>query len=357
MDTKYTHIAQMVARRIEKGDYATQAFPSARKLATDVGVSYLTARKAISHLAQTGTLEQLENGRMEIAQNPKRNQEGMRIAMLVPALQSFAFIEWFDCITHVVQNFGGTVRVVPYVHDNDHLITQTLGGDYDGFFLIPPAEISEPVKQQLQRMVGKVVVLWYDMTDMGHPRLDGGAFLNISKLMAHFHDLGCKRVDCLCTQKKRKLGSVDIRINHWEKALDHHQMSGHLWRWDEPEKLVSEMRAYELTQRMLDSDGPMPDALFCVTNQPVMGVYRCLYDAGLVVGKDIAVGSFGAPERSKLMVPSLTTINTGPSVKYVKQAVQWLLCSGQSKLKSMHLEPTNCKVLIGESSENFVPSH
>ncbi len=357
MQPKYTDIAQMVTRRIEQGDYPTDTFPSARKLASDVGVSYMTARKAIAHLAEAGQLQQLENGRMQIIRPRKSKRHEPRFAFIMPALESFAFLEWLDRINHVVEKMGGNVRPVGYVHGEDKLITETLGADFDGFFIIPPPELSPLLKQQLERMVGRVVVMWYDLTSMGHPRLDGGAFANIDRLVEHFQSRGCRRVDALCTQVKRSIGSTEKRISIWEKALKDRGMTGKLWRYDQPEVSISEQRAYELTQRMLKDKSGKPDALFCVTAQPTVGVYRALHDAGLQVGRDIAVGTFGAPERSQLMIPSLTTVNASPSQGNVELAIKWLLADRKPVLSSLHLEPEICEVIIGESTRDFVPEN
>jgi DNA-binding LacI/PurR family transcriptional regulator len=332
MQPKYTDIAQMVTRRIEQGDYPTDTFPSARKLASDVGVSY-------------------------IIRSRKSKRHEPRFAFIMPALESFAFLEWLDRISAVVEQMGGSVRPVGYVHGEDKLITETLGADFDGFFIIPPPELSPLLRQQLERMVGRVVVMWYDLTEMGHPRLDGGAFTNIDRLIEHFKSRGCSRIDALCTQTQRTIGSTERRIEHWQQSLAQQGLTGKLWRYDQPEKSISEQRAYELTQRMLKNRSGMPDALFCVTAQPVMGVYRALHDAGVQVGRDIAIGSFGAPERSRLMIPSLTTVNASPSLCNVELAIKWLLADRKPVLTSLHLEPEICDLLIGESSKSFIPGN
>jgi DNA-binding LacI/PurR family transcriptional regulator len=353
MQPKYTDIAQMVVRRIEQGDYATDAFPSARKLASDVGVSYLTARKAIAYLADNGQLQQLDNGRMQIVRPRKSKRHEPRFAFIMPALESFAFLEWLDRINTVVEAMGGSVRPVGFVHGDDKLITETLGADFDGFFLIPPPELSPLLRQQLQRMVGRVIVMWYDLTEMGHPRLDGGAFANIDNLVEHFQSRGCRRIDCLCTQTMRSIGSAELRIVQWRQSLEQRGLEGRLWRYDQPETAISEWRAYELTQRMLSADDARPDAMFCVTAQPVQGVYRALYEADVQIGRDIALGTFGAPERCRLMIPSLTTINASPTQTNVDMAVKWLLADRKPPLPSLHMEPEFCEVIIGESSGSF----
>lgn len=355
MQPKYTDIAEMVVRRIEQGDYPTDTFPSARRLASDIGVSYLTARKAIACLADSGQLQQLDNGRMQIIRLRKSKRHEPRFAFIMPGLESFAFIEWFERISSVVNAMGGNVRPVAYAHGDDRQITETLGSDFDGFFIIPPPELSPLLNQQLQRMVGRVIVMWYDLTAMGHPRLDGGAFANIDRLVAHFQSRGCKRIDCLCTQTQRSIGSTELRIAQWQQSLDDRGLHGKLWRYDMPETSISEWRAYELTQRMLQADGTLPDALFSVTAQPVIGIYRALHEAGLQVGRDIALGTFGAPERCGLMIPSLTTINASPSGANVELAVKWLLADRKPALPSLHMEPVICDVVIGESTKDFKP--
>ena len=64
-------------------------------------------------------------------------------------------------------------------------------------------------------------------------------------------------------------------------------------------------------KKTLDA-GKLPEAFFCNASGSAQGLYRYLYDLGLVPGKDISVFSFGDAKIAEMMTPPLATaINVG----------------------------------------------
>ena len=69
---KYLDVANRLSHRILAGDYHFQPVPAERELALEVGVSHLTARKAIQKLLNEGLLCRMENGRLAVPRRPER---------------------------------------------------------------------------------------------------------------------------------------------------------------------------------------------------------------------------------------------------------------------------------------------
>ena len=66
-EAKYIQIAELFKRRILSGDYEFSSIPGAQRLASEVGVSYLTARQAVQRLIDEKVLERQDTGRLKIA--------------------------------------------------------------------------------------------------------------------------------------------------------------------------------------------------------------------------------------------------------------------------------------------------
>ena len=78
---KSNQIAELLSERIRNADYSVTRLPGARKLATELGVSYLTALHALNQLYDQGVIRRQSNGRFAVAQ-PSREEKRLNIAFL-----------------------------------------------------------------------------------------------------------------------------------------------------------------------------------------------------------------------------------------------------------------------------------
>ena len=73
---KYLEVAEILKSRVLHGDYLVSPMPGERKLAEEIGVSYMTARKALKHLVETGVIAREEDGKA-LPFSPKGLRGGM----------------------------------------------------------------------------------------------------------------------------------------------------------------------------------------------------------------------------------------------------------------------------------------
>ena len=69
---------------------------------------------------------------------------------------------------------------------------------------------------------------------------------------------------------------------------------------------------YDVISKFLQSGKPLPEAFFCISPASAQGLYRYLYDHGIMPGKDISVFSFGSEYIAEMMSPPLAiVVNAG----------------------------------------------
>lgn len=346
---KYPAIAEIIERRIARGDYALNRLPSGRKLSAELGVSYVTARKAIAHLVENGRLERGESGRLRLRdeKSSKQSTRGLEVAMLTPAHDSPSYADWRRALTQSVQARGGVLRPVSYVHVDDPVLTETLDA-FDGVFFVPPDDIPPILRDRLGRTAGKLVTLFHDLTDIGIPCIDGGPPVAIHTLMAHLVGLGHQRIDCVhfsaTGQRSRQ------RIDAWRNATNELGVSGKLHDCPSPAFMAPELHAKQVFDRLLEQDEFNPTALFCTTVQPVLGIYRSAYEHGIKIGSDLSIASFGAADRAAVYTPSLTTLVTGNPIDGVEKGLDWIASAGRGWTRSLMIEPDELELQQGEST-------
>jgi DNA-binding LacI/PurR family transcriptional regulator len=347
MSGKYLQVAEAISQRLRNGDYLLHDFPGERKIALELGVSYLTGRRAIQHLIEKGVLPQRPSGRAVVRRST--GEHALNIAFVQPAFSSPTYNEWRIALERVVGELQGKVRTVPYVGWNDPVLAGVLDSGFDGIFLVPlPNQPPLLLQQRLQKSRDRLVTLFEDMTHLGIPCVDGNNPGSIDGLIEHLHGLGHRQVDCLNTEPNSQI--IQRRIDVWAEGIKRRGMHGELRNHAVEPFAAADQRAYEVASELLKSDGFTASAIFCTTLGMSVGLLRAMYEQRIKVGKDISVCIPDGTNRARLMTPSLTTLETSDFDALLGRAMQWIVRSGREWDGPLKIEVTNAKVVCGEST-------
>ena len=91
---KYDAICKLMEKRIQHGDYITKDFPAEERLAAEMGVSRMTARRAVLQLLNRGVLIRKPNGRVSVNRERSQGTPRLQIALLMPAFISSVLERW-----------------------------------------------------------------------------------------------------------------------------------------------------------------------------------------------------------------------------------------------------------------------
>lgn len=343
---KYIEIAKSFERRIHSGDYAFATMPGAHKLAGEMGVSYLTARKAVKHLIDHGVVERLDTGRLQVRRKAVKTT-GPMVALITPF---WNFSTWHMGVRKEVAACNGKLRIVAYTHNDDPIITEALDGDFDIIFVMLPSSTPGPMLiERLKKIRRKVVVMFHDMTEYGFRTLVGAPFSELEKLIEKLIENGHKRIDCLNTQPFER--EMLLRVGVWEDMLKKHSIKGKFYNYPvEPFESPIEP-AYEHAKEILQQG--KVDTIFSSTVDSVRGIYRASWELGLKPGVDFSVFSFGEYERAKMLTPALATIVSPDPGSTIRQMINDILSENYEKLL---YRPEGAYIAWGESIKNIKDS-
>ncbi len=309
MDTvtpKYMQAAELIRSRVRHGQYLNMPLPGAPKLAKECGISYLTARQALSWLVESGEFVRKDNGRIYRA-GSMLETPSLRIANIMPQHVGINY-RWRNAIAASARDHGCSFSDVIYVNCDEPVIFETLDQDFDViFFQIP--EISEILFQKMLTISGKLVSLFDDMTEFGIRCFDGMSQEAIIVMMEHLHRRGFTQIDYFMLEMKR-LGN-DRRREIWSRGLKELGCSGNSYVNVSEYGVPSILCAYQFAKQLISEQKFIPgQAIYCNNVECAQGVIRALSDAGMRVPEDVSVVSFGNPERAMLNTPSITIVNT-----------------------------------------------
>ena len=355
---KYTEVADFIRKRVSKGDYSLRGVPAERLLAAEIGVSYMTVRRAIHALITDGTLIRQSNGRVAVGLLTQGNGSQLQLAFLAPTFNSPVIEQWRVALDAIVRKQGGVVRPILYMHWDDPIVQDALEA-FDGVFLIPiPEALPSHVEARL-RAAKRLVVLDQDYSHMGIPSVRLFPPVFVQRLLDHLAKLGHRRIDCLNLHPENPDADPVLlqRVEQWMVWKAAHGAEGQLI--GAPQSLHCDpfKTAYEAMTKRLDAGAFSASAIMCVTAPGAIGAMRALHDHGMTPGREVSVCTINSESMGETLVPSLTALEPPSPAPYLAVCVEWIVKGGQTWFGPLLLQPAEIPLVIRESTGKPLSRH
>ncbi|MDB5325498.1 MAG: yvoA [Phycisphaerales bacterium] len=365
---KVDRIVELMERRIARGDYALRPLPAETRLASETGVSRMTARKAVFRLLDRGLLSRLDNGRLVVnteaqavapsVERPKRKggsrsitpkaqrtSKGL-IGFALPIHGSTEFDRWRMAAERAVGQANRALRLVPFHHWDDPILVEAFD-TFDGMFLLPPAEEIPPnIVKAIHESKSKIVALDADLTPHGIRSVELIPPSSVQRLLDHLAGLGHRVIHCVNSQP---MDSVIIqRIQQWVLWRSVQDIKGELL--NEPDQSYGDpaRKGYDLMARRLAAGPLAASAIIAMTMPAAMGVQRALYERGIVVGKDISLCVANDEGLAAYLCPSMTATRMPDPLPYLTVCLEWM--TGDPFNGPLLMRPTDVPLFLGEST-------
>lgn len=133
---------------------------------------------------------------------------------------------------------------------------------------------------------------------------DDGMYEAVEHLISEHH---CRDIRFLAGPKTNP--DSESRLNAYRRALEAYGIE---FRQDRV--YYSDFTEYtvEITEKILDAENMLPDAICCANDLACIGVYTAMKNRGLVPGKDVLVTGFDNSPTAYMLSPMLTTVAADP---------------------------------------------
>lgn len=345
----FTDVMDALEQRIAAGEFMLRDIPGERTLAEEVGVSYMTARKAVLRLIEKQVLSRGVNGTLRVHPRMARTQGRCQVAMLTPAYPSTHLMLCRLLLSRATEARPIRFRAVEYVHWWDSIVKQAMDGS-DGLFVIPS---TEPMPERLLRAFCapgmKVVFFDADMTEHGLPSIRLYASEHIGVLLDHLRGLGHRRVDMLNAQGRND--EIERRIGQWRAWCVSRGVRGELWDDPAPPYEDATARAHAAMHRLLASGGERPTAIVCTTQPAALGAVRACRDAGVEVGEELSVCTINNEPTGRYFCPSLTGLEMPDLGPLLERCFAWFASGpGVAWEGELRMVPERPRLFVGEST-------
>jgi len=344
---KIATITNVLERRIIRGDYALRDLPTENELASEVGVSRMTARRAFTKLIESGLVVRKPYGKLTVNDEHRSRATHLQVAFLAPRYSSDDFDMWRFHLENACKPIKAHMHLHSYVDWEDPSVSQAFT-KFDCVFLIP--RMAEPIPDFIVKRMqacAHVVSLSADMTALGIPSLQLLSPVAIHRVADHLYSLGHREIACVNSQPHG--GVIDARIEQFNLWKRMYGVTGELL--DDPVKPFEHAtpRAYDIMKRRLDAGDFTATAVLSITDAATTGILRALQERGLKVPQDISVCGVEAGELPQYQVPSRTALKQPNPEPYLRACLNWIEQNtpwdGPLLVTSNHVE-----LFVGEST-------
>lgn len=318
---KYERLVGILRQRLAEGAYASRPLPSERDLARELGVSYLTARKAVLQLIADGVLTRSGRGRAEPAATD--GPASGPLTLLTYGWPSRSLLRIERAFASAAGARGLPFRCHRFLHWDDPNLTQTLARP-GGTLLIPPAEDPTQAGTALLREArSRVVLVGGDGSPLGLHSIDPLPAAGVRLALDHLAELGHRHlavanVQPHCPVMRGRLAEVHA----W--ARTHPKIR--LILTDQPVRSGDDsLSAACLLARSLLAGPDQPRAVLGLTLPMAMGAQRAAADLGR---SGIAVVAIDGQDMAECLVPSITAVEVGDLESVLASALAWMAGGG-----------------------------
>lgn len=346
---KHGKIIALLERRILKGDYQFGLMPTERQLADELGVSRVTLRKSLDHLAERHLVVRQDNGRL-LATTGGRGAT-LQIAYLAPAYASAAYEVDRQVLELCARDAQMRVRPVEYVHWDDPVINETLHG-FDGVFLQPS---SDPMPESLIALLTSdrncpVIALEHDLSHLGIRSVVPWPDRSVDFILDYLYARGHRKIGCFNTQPHETL--CEHRINRWRQWMSAHQLEAPLISRPVPSYENTMNQSYnEMTRILKDSAHSDVTVWFCITGLAAYGAIRAAHDLGIRPGSDLSFCTVDGEGLHHFHIPSLTCVERPVIKSLLMQCLNWIQKGARPEdwRGALELAPDKFTLFPGES--------
>lgn len=304
---KVEAVAERLAERVRSGAYLAAELPSEQAIADEMGVGYLTARRAVARLVASGLLARRRGGRLELASDPAARP--LLVGLAVPSWSSFDVMRWQQALAAAASASPRPVAVRPIVHAGwDDPALTALAGRADGVLVYPAATGPPPARLC---SATRLVVIDRDAGREDVPSLHPAPPRAVADLAEALHGWGRRRIAWI-----GPAGSdpATVEVGAAREGA---------WRdWCARRGLTATRLAPD--PAALRAALPGCDAVVAVRVDEALAALRAARDLGLRVPDDLAVAVVNDEGLGPMLVPSLTAPEPPDLAAWLGRALAWI---------------------------------
>ena len=309
---KHKLVRQALTESIRRGDYKPgERIPAERDLAELYGVSYMTARRAVTEMVEVDLLRRRpREGTFVPPRSPKRLST-QTVHLVCPGLGSSMVQTFLDLGDQKIEARGWRTEVIQLHHSQVRPVVRALESD-DLLIMLPTGpELDGPMVEALQNAAGRAILLGNRLDQMGVPSILADDAAGIALAMEHLHAFGHREIAIMTAHPNHNIDRVQIAA--WKAASpadwDEEHFAKRLIIVDTPRHESRDDYVYHTLRDYLSNDGGATTALICLIDPMVLPALTACRDAGRAVPTKMSLIAAGNNPLLAYAYPPVTCID------------------------------------------------
>ena len=322
---KYVLVEDYIRQQIKQGKI-TDKLPGERKLAADLGYSYMTIRKAIENLVNEGVLYKIPTKGTYVADPRQRRVQTRTIGyFLDSSIEAGLTSPYYSLIFNALEKEAARHDYsLVYFTDSESVKLKKVLQKLDGVI----ASCFYRIEGYVQRIKDQlpVVVIDNSAADKSIPSVIIDNFSALAQTVDYLCAIGHQRIGFMTGLEDSDVGKN--RFAGYRAGLDRHELpfdESLVFRGD-----YSFASGISGAQYFIGMPKP-PTAIVCANDSMALGAMTKLHERGLKVPDDFSVVGFDDIAVASQVIPPLTTV-AAPVDQIARQAFSLLksLIEGES---------------------------
>jgi DNA-binding LacI/PurR family transcriptional regulator len=319
--SKYMRVRDSLAQAIRSGEYTEgEKLPGERTLAVQFGISYMTARRAVSELIGMGLLERRPwEGIFVIGGTKGANGSGHNGFHATTTLTIITVGHegpHVNTIKRLAAKYAeghgwGTRYVRMDQPDDEHAVRAVLGGGLSLLIIPDDATMRGPVGEAVQQVNGKAALIGNRMDNLGVPSVMADDTQAIGIAIDHLRSKGHRRIGMLCDYTNQPVTSVQVAKwrSSFASELSESELDRRLIVVDTPRFECPTQYAYERMRRYLAEHPQELTALVCTGDESAVAAMSACREASRPVPQRMSVVVSGDSSLAAHSNPPLTCVD------------------------------------------------
>jgi DNA-binding LacI/PurR family transcriptional regulator len=314
---KHIYVANVVKEDIKRGRI-TDRLPGERRIAKDLGISYMTVRKAVENLVNEGVLQKIPNKGTYVNKQDNKNKTYNLGFFLDDAIKDSISSPYyslvFDELERAAVKRGYSLM---FFSNYDDLSSLKSIKKVDGLIVSFFPRIENKIHGILVSI--PLVVIGNGSSDKSIPSVILDNFNGVISAMDYLFSLGHKRVGFISGLLDSDIGVH--RLNGYKTALSKHGIH------EDQDLIYVSDYSYNggvMGAKKLLSLSNRPTAIVCSNDTMAMGAIKTACEQGLTIPEDISITGFDDITVASQIHPALTTV-AAPIKQIAERSVETLI--------------------------------
>lgn len=309
---KHIIVRQALTEAIRRGDYKPgDRLPAERDLAEMHGVSYMTARRAVTEMVEVDLLRRRPREGTFVPPRTLTRLATQTVHLVCPLSSSSMIQSFLDYGGRAAEKREWRTEIIRLHPAQTRAAIRALEGG-DLIIVLPSGpELDGPLAEALQGAQGRAVVLGNSLHQLGVPSVMADDTRGITLAMEHLQSAGHREIAIVSANPDHPVDRVQIAA--WRAAApadwDEEHFTSRILVVNTPRHENRADHVYQAVSDYLSNDEGKTTALICLLEEMTMPVLAACRDAGREVPEKMSIITAGNNPMLAYAYPPVTCID------------------------------------------------